>query len=109
MQASVNDQKDGQENLTTTAILVNVIAVTARLIWSLYDRNDGLRRSPCSQSWFRRLCAGGIQPVVLYLDTFPSMATSGLYGTAYAVSTQRALLSCRFRPLWLKKECNYEK
>jgi len=70
MQASVNDQKDGQENLTTTAILVNVIAVTARLIWSLYDRNDGLRRSPCSQSWFRRLCAGGIQPVVLYLDTF---------------------------------------
>jgi hypothetical protein len=42
MQAPVNDQKDGQENLTTTAIRVNVIAVTARLIWSLYDRNDGL-------------------------------------------------------------------
>jgi hypothetical protein len=39
----------------------------------------------------------------------PSMATSGLYGTEYAVSTQRALLSCRFRPLWLKEECNYEK
>jgi hypothetical protein len=39
----------------------------------------------------------------------PSIATSGLYGTEYAVSTQRALLSCRFRPLWLKEECNYEK
>ena len=49
------------------------------------------------------------QPVVLYLDTVPSMATLGLYGAEYAVSTQRALLSCRSRPLWLKEKCNYEK